>query len=37
MLDSPAEITQQIQRCLVSPVHVLDDDNGESFQVAELS
>ena len=37
MLDPPAEVAQQIQRCLISPVDVLDGDNGESLQVAELS
>ena len=37
MLDPPAEVTQQIQRCFISPVDVLDDHNGETLQVAELS
>jgi hypothetical protein len=37
VLDPAAEVTQQIQRCLISPVDVLDGDNGESFQVADLS
>ena len=37
VLDPSAEVAQQIQSCLISPVDVLDGDNSKSFQVAELT
>ena len=37
MLDPPSEVAQQIQRCLISPVDVLDGDNSKSFQAVELT
>ena len=37
VLDPSAEVAQQIQRCLISPVDVLDGDNSKSFQAVELT
>jgi hypothetical protein len=37
VLDPSAEIAQQIQRCLISPVDVLDGNNSKSFQAVELT
>jgi hypothetical protein len=37
VLDPSAEVAQQIQRCLISPVDVLDGNNGKSFQAVELT
>jgi hypothetical protein len=37
VLDPPAEVTQQIQRCLISPVDIPNRNGREILQFTKLS